>query len=311
MTQLGQYPPAGHVVVHISDTHLLADGRKLYGSVPVEQRLADALRRLEAGPIDPDALVFTGDLADLGEPDAYLRLRAAVEPVAERLDAQLIWVMGNHDERAPYSSLLFDEEPTDKPQDRVYDVRGLRIISLDTTVPGYHHGEITAEQLDWLRGVLAQPAPHGTLLAVHHPPVPTPLEVMAVLELHDQPALAEVIAGTDVRGILGGHLHYSTHSTFAGVPVSVAAATCYTLDLAADAQRLLSGVDGGQSFDFVHVYDDRIVSSTVPVGSFPEATGFAATYRPMIDAMPAAERLENLSSKNSPLNLNEAAANDD
>ena len=311
MTQLGQYPPAGHVVVHISDTHLLADGRKLYGSVPVEQRLADALRRLEAGPIDPDALVFTGDLADLGEPDAYVRLRAAVEPVAERLDAQLIWVMGNHDERAPYASLLFDEEPTDKPQDRVYDVRGLRIISLDTTVPGYHHGEITTEQLEWLRGILAEPAPHGTLLAVHHPPVPTPLEVMAVLELHDQPALADVIAGTDVRGILGGHLHYSTHSTFAGVPVSVAAATCYTLDLAADAQRLLSGVDGGQSFDFVHVYDDRIVSSTVPVGTFPEATGFAATYRPMIDAMPPAERLENLSSKQSPLNLNEAAASGD
>ena len=136
MTQLGQYPPAGHVVVHISDTHLLGEGRKLYGSVPVEQRLADALRRLEAGPIDPDALVFTGDLADLGEPDAYVRLRAAVEPVAERLEAQLIWVMGNHDERAPYASLLFDEEPTDKPQDRVYDVRGLRIISVAPSLGG-------------------------------------------------------------------------------------------------------------------------------------------------------------------------------
>jgi len=308
MTQMGQYPPASHVIVHISDTHLLADGRKLYDTVPVEQRLADALRRLEQGGIDPDALVFTGDLADLGEPDAYRRLRAAVEPVADRLGAQLIWVMGNHDERAPYASLLFDEEPTDKPQDRVYDVKGLRIISLDTTVPGYHHGEITAEQLDWLRGVLAEPARHGTLLAVHHPPVPTPLEVMAVLELHDQPALEEVLRGTDVRGILGGHLHYSTHSTFAGVPVSVAAATCYTLDLGANADRLLSGVDGGQSFDFIHVYTDRMVSSTVPVSPFPEATGFASRYRPMIDGMTFDQRLEQLSSKSSPLNLNEAAA---
>ena len=49
----------------------------------------------------------------------------------------------------------------------------------------------------------------------------------------------------------------------------------------------------------------------MPVGTFPEATGFAATYRPMIDAMPPAERLENLSSKQSPLNLNEAAASGD
>lgn len=310
MTQMGQYPPAGHVLVHISDTHLLGGGRSLYGKVPVEERLAAALRRLEAGPVRPDALVFTGDLADLGEADAYRRLRAAVEPVAERMGAEIIWVMGNHDERAPYSSLLFDEPETDATQDRVHDIRGLRVISLDTTVPGYHHGELTAAQLDWLAGVLAEPAPHGTIVAVHHPPVPTPLEVMAVLELHDQPALADVLRGTDVRLILGGHLHYSTHSTFAGIPVSVAAATCYTLDLGADAQRLLSGVDGGQSFDYVHVYDDQVVTSTIPATDFPEVTGFSVDYRPMIDAMPPDVRLEQLSSKTSHLNLNEAAASD-
>ena len=310
MTQMGQYPSAGHVLVHISDTHLLGQGRPLYGKVPVEERLADAMRRLEAGPVRPDALVFTGDLADLGEPDAYRRLRAIVEPAAERMGAELIWVMGNHDERAPYASLLFDEPETDAPQDRVHDIRGLRIISLDTTVPGYHHGELTAAQLEWLAGVLADPSPHGTVLAVHHPPVPTPLEVMAVLELHDQPALAEVLHGTDVRMILGGHLHYSTHSVFAGIPVSVAAATCYTLDLGANAARLLSGVDGGQSFDFVHVYENQVVTSTIPLDSFREVTGFSVDFRPMLEAMPADVRLEQLSSKTSPLNLNEAAASD-
>jgi 3',5'-cyclic AMP phosphodiesterase CpdA len=310
MTQMGQYPPASHVIAHISDTHLLGEGRSLYGKVPVEERLVAALQRLEASPVRPDALVFTGDLTDLGEPDAYRRLRAAVEPVAQRMGAELVWVMGNHDERAPYASLLFDEPETDAPQDRVHDIRGLRVISLDTTVPGYHHGELTAAQLDWLAGVLAEPAPHGSILAVHHPPVPTPLEVMAVLELHDQPALAEVLQGSDVRVILGGHLHYSTHSTFAGIPVSVAAATCYTLDLGADAQRLLSGVDGGQSFDFVHVYADRVVSSTIPATAFPEVTGFSVDYRPMIEAMPPDVRHEQLSSKSSPLNLNEAAASE-
>ncbi len=310
MVQMGQYPPAGHVLVHISDTHLLGGGRALYGKVPVEQRLVEALRRIEAGPVKPDALVFTGDLTDLGEPDAYRCLRAAVEPVAQRMGAELIWVMGNHDERAPYASLLFDEPETDAPQDRVHDIGGLRVISLDTTVPGYHHGELTRAQLDWLAGVLATPAPHGTIVAVHHPPVPTPLEVMAVLELHDQPALAEVLRGTDVRLILGGHLHYSTHSTFAGIPVSVAAATCYTLDLGADAGRLLSGVDGGQSFDYVHVYAEQIVTSTIPAAGFPEVTGFSVDYRPMIENMPPDVRHEQLSSKTSPLNLNEAAASD-
>jgi 3',5'-cyclic AMP phosphodiesterase CpdA len=310
MMRLGQYPPAGHVLAHISDTHLLGEGRALYGKVPVEQRLASLLARLEACPIVPDALVFTGDLTDLGEADAYRRLRAVVDPVATRLGAEVVWVMGNHDERAAYASLLFDEGETDAPQDRVHDVRGLRVISLDTTVPGYHHGEITSSQLEWLTRVLSTPARHGSILAMHHPPVPTPLEVMAVLELHDQPALAEVLRGSDVRLILGGHLHYSTHSLFAGIPVSVAAATCYTLDLGANAERILSGVDGGQSFDFVHVYDEQVVTSTVPAPAFTEVTGFSSSYRPMIEAMTSNERREQLSNKTSPLNLNEAAASD-
>lgn len=305
---MGQHPPASRVIAHLSDTHLLGEGRPLYGKVPVEDRLRVVLERLEASPVDPDAIVFTGDLADIGEPDAYRRLRAAVEPVVERMGAQLIWVMGNHDDRAAYSSLLFDEEPSDRPQDRVHDIDGLRIVSLDTTVPGYHHGELDPAQLEWLREVLAEPAPLGSILALHHPPVPTPLEVMAVLELHRQSELADVVRGSDIRAILGGHLHYSTHSTFAGIPVHVASATCYTLDLGADAARLLSGVDGGQSFDLVHVYDDVIVSSTVPLASHPEATGFSSEYRPMIEGMDADVRLEQLSSKSSHLNLNEAAS---
>lgn len=310
MTQLGQYPPPVRTIVHLSDTHLLGEGRALYGKVPVEERLQRALERIEASALSPDAFVFTGDLTDLGEPDAYRRLRAAVEPVVARMNARLIWVMGNHDERAAYASLLFDAEPTDAPQDQVYDLGGLRVISLDSTVPGYHHGELETAQLEWLASVLAEPAPLGSILALHHPPVPTPLEVMSVLELHDQPALERVIAGSDIRAILGGHLHYSTHGTFAGIPVHVASATCYTLDLGAPAERLLSGVDGAQSFDVVSVYADRVVSSTVPLAAAPEVTGFAATYRPMIEGMPADVRLEQLSSKSSKLNLNEAAASD-
>lgn len=308
MIQLGQYPPAMRVVAHLSDTHLLGGGRPLYGSVPVEDRLRVALERLEASAVDPDAVVFTGDLADVGEEDAYRRLRAAVEPVVSRMGAELVWVMGNHDDRAAYASLLFDEESDGRPQDRVHDIAGLRIISLDTTVPGYHHGEIEAAQLDWLREVLSTPAPLGTILALHHPPIPTPLEVMSVLELKRQEELAAVVRGSDVRAILGGHLHYSTHSTFAGIPVHVASATCYTLDLGANADRLLSGVDGAQSFDLVHVYDEVIVSSTVPLAPHVEATGFSVEYAPMIEGMSPADRLEQLSSKSSHLNLNEAAS---
>ena len=301
MIQLGQYPAASHVIAHVSDTHLLAGGRPLYGKVNTSDHLAQALAQLERSIAKPQAIVFTGDLADLGEPDAYVRLRELVEPVAARMGAQVIWVMGNHDERPDYSRLLFDEE-SDAPQDRVYDIDGLRIISFDTTVPGYHHGAITDDQLDWLADVLATPAPHGSILAVHHPPIPTPLlEAMGMLELQDQPKLAAVLAGSDVRAILAGHLHYSTHSTFAGIPVSVASATCYTLDLSAE-DRLLSGVDFGQSVNVVHVYDEQLVHSIIPVGDTTEVSGFPASAWPQIEAMTPKERLEAFSAKNSSFN---------
>lgn len=302
MTALGQHPDPTHVIAHISDTHFLAGNRRLYDAVDTARNLERALAQLEQSDIRPEALVFTGDLADLGEPEAYVALKEQVEPVAERLGAQVVWVMGNHDERYQYSEALFGAG-SDLPQDRVYDINGLRIIALDTTVPGYHHGALTDAQLEWLAQELAAPAPHGTLIAVHHPPIPTPLLwAMQMLELHDQQRFADVVEGTDVRGILGGHLHYATHSQVAGIPVSVAAATCYTLDLSA-RDRLLSGRDAGQSINIVHTYPDRVVHSLVPIGDSPEISGVDAKHRAQIEAMTPEQRIAMFSKKDSPFNL--------
>jgi 3',5'-cyclic-AMP phosphodiesterase len=299
--QYGQYPAPRFTVAHLSDVHLLAHGVKQYGAVEPEDGLKQALVRL--GRLDPvpQALVFTGDLADRGEPDAYKRLRELVEPAAESLGAQVVWVMGNHDARAPYAQGLFDSDD-DGPQDRVHEVGGLRIVALDTSLPNYHHGELTDDQLDWLRDVLATPAEHGTILAMHHPPIPVPtLEPAAIIELMDQDRLADVVRGSDVRQILGGHFHYSSHSTFAGIPVSVASASCYTTD-PAPFDRLISGVDGHQAFNTVHVYDDRIVHTVIPVFDAPEVTGQPGAMREVLDALSAEERREIISRKDSDFN---------
>ncbi|MFC6355254.1 phosphodiesterase [Luethyella okanaganae] len=295
--QMGQHPAACLVIAHISDTHFLGGGRELYGRVDTDIGVWAAMRQLERSGIRPDAFVFTGDIADRGEPDAYLRVRDIVEPVAERLGAELVWVMGNHDARAAFRSELLREtgrQDVGAPVDRIVEVGGLRIVALDTSVPGYHHGAIERSQLEWLAAVLATPAPLGTVLALHHPPIPTPLAAMTVLELEHQHELAAVVAGSDVRAILGGHLHYATTSLFAGVPVSVAAATCYTMDLSAPSRELV-GVDGGQSINLVHVYEDRIVHSVVPLGEAPVATRFDADFLARLEAMTPELRRESFS----------------
>lgn len=287
----GQFPAPEHFILHVSDTHFVGDGDLLHDRIDSDKNLAELFDGFAKSNTRPEAIVFTGDLADTGRPDAYRRLRELVEPAAERLGAQVIWVMGNHDERVAFRQGLLDETADEsEPVDRVFDINGLRIIALDSTVPGHHHGEITEEQLAWLSDVLAVPAPDGTLIALHHPPVPSPLGLIALVELKNQERLAEVIRGTDVRGVLGGHLHYSTHSTFAGVPVSVASATCYTQDLNV-VYPAARGQDGAQSYNLVHVYGDRVLHSTVPIGQYPTVYEMTTEMLEGFMKMSAEERL--------------------
>ena len=295
-----QFPRPDHFILHVSDTHLVA-GDHLYGSVDSEARLRQIFVELEASGARPEAIVFTGDLADKGEAEAYQKLRAIIDPVARRIGTEVIWVMGNHDDRGTFRRELLGHLPTSNPVDRVHDVNGLRIIALDSTVPGEHYGTVADAQLDWLAEELSVPAPHGTILAMHHPPVPSVLDLAVLVELRGQEGLAEAIRGSDVRSIIAGHMHYSTTAMFAGVPVSVASATCYTQDLNVPIGGT-RGRDGAQSFNLIHVYDDTVLHSVVPIGDYPTVSKWVdadetarilteknITIRPAVNAHVASE----------------------
>ncbi len=262
---MAEYSAPERVLLHLSDTHLRARGSRIWDVVSGTENLARTLEVIENSGVRPDVIVFTGDLVDLGERAAYADLRAMVEPFAARLDAPVVWVMGNHDDRGGFRAELWDDDSLDlSPIDRVEEFDGLRIVTLDTSVPGHHFGEIRDEQLSWLTEVLATPAPLGTILAMHHPPVPSVLALAASVELRDQRRLAAVLRGTDVRAIIAGHLHYSTFATFAGIPVSVASSTCYAQDLTVPVGGTRPQ-DGAQSYNLVHVFDETVVHSVVPV----------------------------------------------
>jgi Icc protein len=261
-----EHPRPRHFLLHLSDPHLLGGPDPLYGVVDSEERLMQLFEEVKASGARPEAVIFTGDLADKGDPEAYVKLRAIVEPACQDLGAEVIWAMGNHDNRANLRKGLLDQPGNDDPLDHSYFINGLRVITLDTSVPGFHHGELDDSQLDWLAQELETPAPDGTILALHHPPVPSVLDLSALVELRDQASLAAVVRDSDVRTILAGHLHYSTTASFAGVPVSVASASCYTQDLNVPVGGT-RGQDSGQSFNLVHVYEHTIVHSVVPLGS--------------------------------------------
>jgi len=264
-----------HVIVHLTDSHLLDGGAPLHGTVDTVSLLRRALDRVEDSGLEIDAIIHTGDIADLGELDAYRRARAIIEPVAERLGVPVVWIAGNHDQRGPLREGIFGLEPTTEPVTSVIEVSGLRIIGIDTSVPGKGHGHLDADQLAWLSAELATPAPAGTILALHHPPVPTQVRLLESFQLDNPQDLAAAIAGSDVRTLLAGHFHYGVTSTLEGRPVSVATATSYTVRVDAPPQGF-NGVDGEQAINFVFVYDTTVahvaapISVQTPVVSLPD-----------------------------------------
>ena len=144
-------------------------------------------------------------------------------------------------------------------------VNGLRVIVLDSTIPGAGHGRLTAEQLAELADELSIPAAAGTLVVLHHAPVPPPSPLLSyfALEANSRRALGSVIAGTDVRLVLAGHHHLAQSAMLGAVPVAVAGSTAIRTDPLAPAghdRTLASG-----AFNLLEVYPDTIAVSVIPV----------------------------------------------
>ncbi|WP_433281217.1 metallophosphoesterase [Pseudonocardia xinjiangensis] len=255
-------PPVA-TVIQLSDLHVVAPGRRLRGGVDPLAAVAAALEVVESADVDVAALVLSGDLTDSGDPAAYRALRGLVEPAARRIGAPLVYAMGNHDDRAALRAGLLGAAPTTEPYDHVLRTGGLRIVVLDSTVPGHHHGVLEPEQLAWLSAELAEPAPLGTLLVLHHPPVPTAFAPMRGNDLHDPVGLARVVTGTDVRMVVCGHTHHAGASALAGVPVWIGPATAHRAELLSPPGRARGRA--GVALSRIDVYADAVVAAAEPL----------------------------------------------
>ncbi|MET9487377.1 metallophosphoesterase [Nocardia sp. NPDC006630] len=252
-------------LIQLTDTHIRASGEQVLDTVDTYAALDRALQQLLSSGRHIDALLLTGDLTDNGSVEGYRRLREAVEPVAEKLGAELVYVMGNHDERTAFGVELLGREPGSvdpgAPHDRVTEVSGLRIIALDSTIPGLADGRLEPEQLAWLAEELRTPAPRGTLLVLHHPPLPSAIAAAQVLKLQHAEQLAAVVAGTDVRMILCGHNHMTAASALAGIPVWVGPALAYRLDAMSPVGRQRSIT--GSGYSRIDVLPSAVIATAV------------------------------------------------
>lgn len=226
------------IVAQITDMHVRPRGKIAYGRVDTNAMLGAAVAALEALPRRPDLVIASGDLTDCGLAEEYGVLRDLLRP----LSMPVYLVPGNHDRRPE----LFAEFAADGYLGNddgflhyTVDTHPLRLIGLDTVVPGHGHGEMCPARLAWLAARLEEQPDRPTLIFMHHPPFRTGLVDMDNINCRNGVSMAELLRRYDnIERVVCGHHHRPITTRWAGTIGSVAPSTAHqvTLDLIPDGR---------------------------------------------------------------------------
>lgn len=210
-------------ILHLSDTHLYGDpAARHYGVVDTAAALERTLAH--AAEIEGiDLIALTGDLSDDGTPASYERLRAFIEPWADRRGAAIAYARGNHDQGPGFEEVL-------GAADRSFDLRGHLVIVLDSSVDQAGYGVLDDAQIDWARRQLAGAGPLGAVAIFHHPPVDAWSPLLKRLQLRDPARIVDTLVAGDARLVLNGHYHHALVAQPSGLPVVVAPGIANTTD---------------------------------------------------------------------------------
>jgi Icc protein len=257
------------IIAQISDPHIVLSGALLYGRVDTADFLKRAVAELNRLEPPPDVVVITGDLVDKGEPAEYDHLRRLLAP----LSMPVFVIPGNHDSRAELRAAFGGDGYLPREGFLQYAVEdySVRLVALDTLVPGEGGGELCAERLAWLDRTLAAEKRRPTAVLMHHPPFLTGIERMDRAGLRGTDAFAAIIGRhPQVERILCGHLHRAIDRRFAGTIAGTAPSTAHQihLDIRSGAPLTMMFEPPGYQ---LHLWRDGagLVSHTAVFGDWP------------------------------------------
>ncbi|MGI9294458.1 MAG: phosphodiesterase [Pseudomonadales bacterium] len=224
------------LIAQITDPHIKAQGRLAYRKVNTAANLNRCVHHLLHLKRRPDIVLMTGDLTDFGRVEEYQLLRKLIAP----LDMPVYVIPGNHDERENFREAFKDHQYLPRTGDLRYVIEDypLRMIGLDTTIPGKPGGELCSNRLGWLDEQLRAEPDSPTLIFMHHPPVVSGIRHMDVQNCKNGDALGRLLRGhPQVFQILCGHVHRPIHTQWHGVTVSIAPSSSHyvALDLDEDS----------------------------------------------------------------------------
>lgn len=248
--------PVGKVANRVSETNVFTE------------RAFRAVARLTPRP---DVVVITGDLTECGLDEEYANLDHLIHKF---LPIPVFVIPGNHDRRGNFrQGLKHLPGVTSDPHYVQYAVDDypVRLMMLDTLVPAAGHGELRAEQLEFLDRSLAAVPDKPTIIAMHHPPFVCGIAHMDRINLRNSAAFAAVVARhPQVERIICGHHHRPIVARVGHAIASIAPSVAHQVQMTFDPE------DGG-AFIFeppafqLHRWTaaDGVVSHIVYVEDFP------------------------------------------
>jgi Icc protein len=227
--------------VVMSDLHLVPEG-ELSMTLDTAARLEQAVETVIARYGDADFCVLAGDLADLGQAAAYERLKAIVA----RLPIPVHITLGNHDDRPTFLEVFGADHATETGNvDKVIDIKGYRIILLDSSEPGRVDGVLEPAQITWLQQRLAEARDRPVIVILHHNANALHIESDTIRMLEPDAFIEALKTHPDVRQVIAGHVHLTSTANYRGLPFTTLAGGHYSVSFNVDQPgapfRRLSG----------------------------------------------------------------------
>ena len=264
------------LIAQLTDTHVVDPNSDEAMYVDNNGRVAEAIASINGESPAIAVVVATGDLTQWGTPEEFAKLGE----LTAALIPPILPLAGNHDNRDGMRRCFPTVPWVDAEHASwVVEVAHVRIIGLDSTMPGAPGAEFDDERESWLRSVLAQPHDGPTLLAMHHPPFVTGIEWMdhaGFVGLDRFEAVLAEMGGVD--RIQCGHFHRPMSSVVSGVLAEVGLATTVHVALDVAPNGPVQVIRDPVGYRLVRIAGRSIVGHTryIATGEEPFVPAWAA-----------------------------------
>ncbi|MBM3539606.1 MAG: phosphodiesterase [Alphaproteobacteria bacterium] len=257
------------LIAQISDLHVRAPGKQLYGRLDTAGYAERAVAAIAARTPAPDLVLVTGDLVDAGAADEYANLRRVLDalPMPYRL------IPGNHDARDALRAAFPDHAYLAGAEGFIcYTIEGfpLRLVALDSLDAGRVGGRLCEARLDWLDARLSEARDKPTMIFLHHVPFLTGVTHFDEAVFFGAEAFAAVVRRhPQVERVVAGHVHRSMSMRWAGTTFSTCPSTAHQFVLDLNPENHVDYALEPPGFQ-IHAWraGQGLLTHTLPIGDY-------------------------------------------